>query len=130
MSNLKNIVRRNVATSRDLNWDLFRRFLQVTGYRSYTEAARGLGVHRPTVGQWIVDLEAALGLNLVIRYPGGRDFGLTPEGLKLRRLLIIGDARLSEILGLQPDGRNTRDAWSYVDEAFAALLQASKMRNR
>jgi len=53
------------------DWDLYRAFLAVVGEGSLSGAARRLGLSQPTLGRQVAALEAALGVALFTRSPGG-----------------------------------------------------------
>lgn len=53
------------------NWELYRALLAVLTHGSLSGAARGLGLSQPTLGRQIAALEAALGVGLFTRSPGG-----------------------------------------------------------
>ena len=53
--------------TQDFNWQLIRAFLAALDHGSLMAAARVLGIHQPTVGRQIADLEQQLGLTLFER---------------------------------------------------------------
>jgi len=53
------------------DWDLYRAFLAAAEEGSLSGAARRLGLSQPTLGRQIAALEAALGVALFTRSPGG-----------------------------------------------------------
>lgn len=53
------------------DWDHYRAFLAVLTEGSLSGAARALGLSQPTVGRQVAALEAALGVALFTRSPGG-----------------------------------------------------------
>lgn len=66
-------------------------FLAVAGEKSFTEAARKLGISQPAVSQNIAELEKGLGVKLFQRLRG--ETVLTPEGqVFVRHALRILDA--------------------------------------
>ncbi|AXE31260.1 LysR family transcriptional regulator [Chromobacterium phragmitis] len=54
-----------------IDWQLYRSFLAVLREGSLSAAARTLGQTQPTLGRHIDALEAALGISLFTRFPGG-----------------------------------------------------------
>jgi DNA-binding transcriptional LysR family regulator len=62
-------------------WELYRSFLAVLRERSLSAAARRLRLTQPTLGRHIAALEAALGVALFTRSPGG--LAPTPAALGL-----------------------------------------------
>ncbi|TKC83854.1 LysR family transcriptional regulator [Trinickia terrae] len=123
-------VGQKVASPDELNWDLLRRYGQVTRHRSYSEAARAIGVQRSTVGQWVLELEAEFGCKLIHRHPGGPEFALTPDGAALRRWLVVAEAHLSRLLGGQSENDIKQDDWRYVEDALVLLSHANRRRQR
>lgn len=67
--------------TQDFNWSLIRSFLAALQHGSLMGAARSLGVHQPTVGRHIAELEAQLGVTLFERT--GRGLQPTPDALRL-----------------------------------------------
>lgn len=65
----------------DFNWSLIRSFLAALDNGSLMAAARALGMHQPTVGRHIVELEAQLGVTLFERT--GRGLLPTADALRL-----------------------------------------------
>jgi DNA-binding transcriptional LysR family regulator len=63
-------------------WELYRSFLAVVREGSLSGAARRLGMTQPTLGRHVAQLEAALGVALFTRSPGG----LTPTDAALTLL--------------------------------------------
>ena len=63
------------------NWDNYRYLLALERARSFSGAARELGVSQPTVSRRMFELEAALGVPLLERLPEGVRF--TAAGAKL-----------------------------------------------
>lgn len=63
------------------NWTLIRSFLAALDQGSLMGAARVLGMHQPTLGRHIAELEAQLGLTLFERT--GRGLLPTPDALRL-----------------------------------------------
>lgn len=63
------------------NWSLIRSFLAALDQGSLMGAARALGLHQPTLGRHIGELEAQLGLTLFERT--GRGLVPTPDALRL-----------------------------------------------
>jgi len=61
-----------------MNFDQLRAFLAVSERRSFTSAARALGVTKQTVSRRVADLEDSLGVALLVR--STRSVSLTPEG--------------------------------------------------
>jgi len=54
-----------------LSWDLYRTFLAVFREGSLSKGARGIGISQPTASRHIEALEAAIGMRLFRRLPGG-----------------------------------------------------------
>jgi DNA-binding transcriptional LysR family regulator len=65
----------------DPGWELYRSFLAVVREGSLSGAARRLAMTQPTLGRHIAQLEAALGIALFTRSPGG--LAPTDEALAL-----------------------------------------------
>jgi DNA-binding transcriptional LysR family regulator len=65
----------------DPGWELYRSFLAVVREGSLSGAARRLALTQPTLGRHIAQLEAALGIALFTRSPGG--LAPTDEALAL-----------------------------------------------
>jgi len=65
----------------NFNWSLIRSFLAALEHGSLMGAARSLGVHQPTVGRHMAELEAQLGVTLFERT--GRGLLPTADALRL-----------------------------------------------
>lgn len=82
--------------SDDFNWSLIRSFLAALDHGSLMAAARSLGIHQPTVGRHIAELEAQLGVTLFERT--GRGLLPTPDAARLAeaaRAMAAGADRLA-----------------------------------
>lgn len=91
----------------DLSWDLLRVFLAVADTGSLTRAAEALGSSQPTVGRQVAELEASVGLPLVVRSPRG--IALTEAGRGLAAHAARLAAGLGEALrGLRGDQQGLR----------------------
>ena len=71
-------------TATEPGWELYRSFLAVMRQASLSGAARRLGLTQPTIGRHVQALEAALGVKLFTRSPGGLEptqaaLGLVPH---------------------------------------------------
>jgi DNA-binding transcriptional LysR family regulator len=74
-----------MAGTDDIDWDDLRYFLRALEAKSFSGAARALGVEHSTVGRRLAALERALGASLVLRGPNGLQ--LTSLGEKLAPLV-------------------------------------------
>lgn len=82
--------------SDDFNWSLIRSFLAALDHGSLMAAARSLGIHQPTVGRHIAELEAQLSVTLFERT--GRGLLPTPDAARLAeaaRAMAAGADRLA-----------------------------------
>lgn len=82
--------------SDDFNWSLIRSFLAALDHGSLMAAARALGIHQPTVGRHIAELEAQLGVTLFERT--GRGLLPTADAARLAeaaRAMAAGADRLA-----------------------------------
>ena len=66
-----------------MEFRVLKYFLMVAREESITKAAERLHITQPTLSRQMAELEADMGVPLLIR--GGRKIGLTPEGVLLRR---------------------------------------------
>ncbi|MBX3611866.1 MAG: LysR family transcriptional regulator [Hydrogenophaga sp.] len=67
--------------TQDFNWTLIRSFLAALEHGSLMGAARALGMHQPTLGRHIAELESQLGVTLFERT--GRGLQPTADALRL-----------------------------------------------
>jgi DNA-binding transcriptional LysR family regulator len=74
-----------MAGTDDIDWDDLRYFLRALEAKSFSGAARALGVEHSTVGRRLAALERALGASLVLRGP--HSLQLTSLGEKLAPLV-------------------------------------------
>lgn len=84
--------------TQSFNWSLIRSFLAALEQGSLLAAARELGVHQPTVGRHIAELEAQLGLTLFERT--GRGLMPTAEAWRLAepaRAMAAGANQLARL---------------------------------
>jgi DNA-binding transcriptional LysR family regulator len=82
--------------SHDFNWSLIRSFLAALDHGSLMAAARALGIHQPTVGRHIAELEGQLGVTLFERT--GRGLLPTADAARLAeaaRAMAAGADRLA-----------------------------------
>ncbi|NTY35654.1 helix-turn-helix domain-containing protein [Burkholderia diffusa] len=111
------------------NWNLLKAFAEVAQYRSITEAARAVGVHRSTLSQKIAELEQTLGQPLMKRRSGKDGFRLTAYGERLRSLVARFDRDLASLHrqpGNMPAAFNAVDVLADVDTAMEALKRAAE----
>ncbi len=87
------------------NWDDLRFFLAVARHGSLSAAARILGVNHSTVLRRVAALEAAFGVRLFDRLPGG--YVLTAEGDAMHRVALKVEEELAGASRLL-SGRDTR----------------------
>lgn len=91
------------------NWSLIRSFLAALEHGSLMGAARALGVHQPTVGRHIGELEAQLGVTLFERT--GRGLLPTAEAWRLaepaRAMAAGADQLARQASGVQGQARGT-----------------------
>jgi len=91
----------------DFNWALIRSFLAALEHGSLMGAARALGVHQPTVGRHIDELEAQLGVSLFERT--GRGLLPSPHALRLaepaRAMAAAADQLSRQASGAQAQER-------------------------
>lgn len=66
-----------------MEFRVLKYFLMVAREESITKAAERLHITQPTLSRQMAELEADMGVSLLVR--GGRKIGLTPEGVLLRR---------------------------------------------
>jgi DNA-binding transcriptional LysR family regulator len=94
---------------RDFNWTLIRSFLAALEHGSLMGAARALGVHQPTVGRHIDELEAQLGVSLFERT--GRGLLPSPHALRLaepaRAMATAADQLSRQASGSQAQERGS-----------------------
>jgi len=83
------------------NWTLIRSFLAALDQGSLMGAARALGMHQPTLGRHIAELEQQLGLTLFERT--GRGLLPTPDALRLAEA-ARGMATAADQLARQASG--------------------------
>lgn len=95
--------------TRDFNWTLIRSFLAALEHGSLMGAARALGVHQPTVGRHIDELEAQLGVSLFERT--GRGLLPSPHALRLaepaRAMATAADQLSRQASGAQAQERGS-----------------------
>lgn len=93
----------------DFNWSLIRSFLAALDHGSLMAAARALGIHQPTVGRHVAELEEQLGVTLFERT--GRGLLPTTEAARLAepaRAMAAGADRLArQARGVQAVVRGT-----------------------
>lgn len=87
------------------NWTLIRSFLAALEQGSLMGAARALGMHQPTLGRHIAELEQQLGLTLFERT--GRGLLPTPDALRLAEA-ARGMAQAADQLARQASGAQQR----------------------
>jgi DNA-binding transcriptional LysR family regulator len=107
-----------------LNWNLLRAFSEIAEHRTLADAARTAGVQRPTVSEKVTALEAELGLRLMDRQPGNDRLRLTPQGERLRRLLMAFNRELGALCkpaGEQSHDDDVAEMLRDVGEALSAL---------
>lgn len=78
-----------------IDWDTVRCFIEVAEKRSLMGAATALGMSNATLGRKIDALEAAVGLQLILRGPGG--ITLTEEGGEMLVLAKAGGNHLFQM---------------------------------
>lgn len=78
-----------------IDWDTVRCFIEVAEKRSLMAAAEALGMSNATLGRKIDALEAATGLQLIQRGPGG--ISLTDEGKEMLTLAKAGGDHLFQM---------------------------------
>lgn len=82
-----------------MEFRVLKYFLMVAREESITKAAERLHITQPTLSRQMAELEADMGVPLLVR--GGRKIGLTPEGVLLRRraeeILFLVDKTEMEI---------------------------------
>ena len=113
-----------------LNWNLLKAFLGIVEYRTLADAARAAGVQRPTISEKLSALEAVLELQLIERQPGNDRLRLTPEGERLRRLLVEFDRELALLCKPRGAESHAHDAAAIlreVEEAMSALERVRKV---
>lgn len=95
--------------TQDFNWSLIRSFLAALDHGSLMAAARALGIHQPTVGRHIAELEAQLGVTLFERT--GRGLLPTAEASRLsepaRAMAADADRLARQARGVQQVVRGT-----------------------
>ncbi len=95
--------------TQDFNWSLIRSFLAALDHGSLMAAARALGIHQPTVGRHIAELEEQLGVTLFERT--GRGLLPTAEASRLsepaRAMAADADRLARQARGVQQVVRGT-----------------------
>jgi DNA-binding transcriptional LysR family regulator len=95
--------------TRDFNWSLIRSFLAALDHGSLMAAARALGIHQPTVGRHVAELEEQLGVTLFERT--GRGLLPTAEAARLaepaRAMAADADRLARQAGGVQAVVRGT-----------------------
>jgi DNA-binding transcriptional LysR family regulator len=95
--------------TREFNWSLIRSFLAALDHGSLMAAARALGIHQPTVGRHIAELEQQLGVTLFERT--GRGLLPTAEASRLaepaRAMASDADRLARQARGVQVVVRGT-----------------------
>ncbi|RQS28003.1 LysR family transcriptional regulator [Burkholderia sp. Bp8992] len=111
------------------NWNLLKAFVGAAQYRSITEAARAIGVHRSTLSQKIAELERVLGQPLMERRAGKDGFRLTAFGERLCALVARFDRDLTALHGNPgnaPTAFDAVDVLADVETAMEALKRAAE----
>jgi DNA-binding transcriptional LysR family regulator len=85
---------------------------------SFVRAARRLGYSRSTISHQIAQLEASIGVSLVVRASGSRSVAVTPEGSvvvahgrAVLRLLENADTQLAELARRERMRRPSHTVW-------------------
>ncbi len=105
-----------------IDWDTVRCFIEVAEKRSLMGAAAALGMSNATLGRKIDALESAVGLQLILRGPGG--ITLTEEGGEMLVLAKAGGNHLDQMERLAFSLKSDRHALPIRISATEIMVSA------